>query len=88
MKLCTNSENSLVAPSLPNDMGGRVEPWQELERHFRHHALVVRRFEHAGASAVLEMLTTGQNEFGEPLSTFDREALAERHCELFGTWPA
>jgi hypothetical protein len=33
-------------------------------------------------------LTTGQNEFGESLSTFDREALAERHCELFGTWPA
>jgi hypothetical protein len=23
----------------------------------------------------------------EPLSRFERNALVERHCELFGTWP-
>jgi hypothetical protein len=27
------------------------------------------------------------NERGSPLSKFEREALIERHCELFGTWP-
>jgi hypothetical protein len=27
------------------------------------------------------------NEKGEPLSQFERDALVERHCELFGGWP-
>jgi hypothetical protein len=27
------------------------------------------------------------NEHGECLSQFERDALIERHCELFGTWP-
>jgi hypothetical protein len=27
------------------------------------------------------------NERGEPLSQFEREALIERHCGLFGSWP-
>jgi hypothetical protein len=27
------------------------------------------------------------NEGGNRLTEFEREALIERHCELFGTWP-
>jgi hypothetical protein len=27
------------------------------------------------------------NEDGKHLSQFERDALIERHCELFGTWP-
>ena len=27
------------------------------------------------------------NEGGHSLSQFERDALIERHCELFGTWP-
>jgi len=27
------------------------------------------------------------NEDGKRLSQFERHALIERHCELFGTWP-
>jgi hypothetical protein len=27
------------------------------------------------------------NEDGKRLSKFERDALIERHCELFGTWP-
>jgi hypothetical protein len=33
------------------------------------------------------MWANQRNERGEPLSHFEREALIERHCELFGTWP-
>jgi len=32
-------------------------------------------------------VTTKRNEHGIPLSQFERDALIERHCELFGTWP-
>jgi hypothetical protein len=28
-----------------------------------------------------------RNERGQPLSAFERQALIERHCELFGHWP-
>jgi hypothetical protein len=36
---------------------------------------------------VLRMWHDGTNERGEPLTAFEREALVERHCELFGCWP-
>jgi hypothetical protein len=36
---------------------------------------------------VRRMWHTQRNEDGWPLSQFEREALIERHCELFGTWP-
>ena len=61
--------------------------WKKLEAHFRHHASLVRRFRRANADLVLWMWETSRNEFGKPLSSFEREAVIERHCELFGTWP-
>jgi hypothetical protein len=33
------------------------------------------------------MWETDTNEAGERLSEFEREALVERYCELFGCWP-
>jgi hypothetical protein len=36
---------------------------------------------------VLGMAQSGRNERGQNLSAFEREALVERHCELFGCWP-
>jgi len=33
------------------------------------------------------MWKTQSNEAGERLSQLEREALVERHCEVFGTWP-
>jgi len=33
------------------------------------------------------MWKTQTNEDGVHLSQFERDALIERHCELFGTWP-
>jgi hypothetical protein len=61
--------------------------WAKLEQHFGHHALRIARFRNAGPTAVLSMLRSGRNERGNLLSTFEREALVERHCEIFGTWP-
>jgi hypothetical protein len=58
-----------------------------LEDHFQHHAKLVDRFRYAGAEAVVRMWLTDINEYGEYLSQFERDALRERHCELFGTWP-
>ena len=60
---------------------------QSLEAHFRTHAAAVERFRGANANEVVRMWRTGTNEKGEPLSSFEREALIERHCELFGHWP-
>jgi hypothetical protein len=65
-----------------------IRAWSELQEHFRHHALLVQRFRRADAQAVARMCDTGRNEFGQPLTSFEREALAERHCELFGNWPS
>ena len=64
-----------------------ADPWALLEAHFRSHAAAVKRFRGAGPSDVVNMWCRGRNEFGEPLSPFEREALVERHCELFGHWP-
>jgi hypothetical protein len=61
--------------------------WARLEEHFAHHAALVRRFSQSDTTAVVEMWRTGTNELGEKLSQFEREALAERHCELTGRWP-
>jgi hypothetical protein len=62
-------------------------PWQRLEDHFRDQAHVVNHFRDADAASVVAMWESRGNAEGEPLSRFERDALIERHCELFGTWP-
>jgi hypothetical protein len=61
--------------------------WDALEDHFENHAGLVDRFTEADRAAVLRMWKNQTNEAGVPLSHFERDALIERHCELFGTWP-
>jgi hypothetical protein len=61
--------------------------WTALEGHFERHARSIDRFRETGRAAVLRMWKTQTNETGTPLSPFERDALIERHCELFGTWP-
>ena len=61
--------------------------WQLLEEHFRQHARVVHHFRDMDAPTVVAMWKTGTNTTGERLSEFERAALIERHCELFGHWP-
>jgi hypothetical protein len=61
--------------------------WNRLEQHFAYHGRVVARFSDSSPAAVLSMLRSGLNEKGKPLSQFEREALVERHCEVFGHWP-
>jgi hypothetical protein len=64
-----------------------IAHWAALEEHFQRHAQVVGHFRNAGPEAVVRMWNTQTNEDGDHLSRFEREALIERHCELFGTWP-
>jgi len=61
--------------------------WAALDGHFEHHVRLVDRFRRAGRDAVVRMWTSQTNENGNRLSEFERHALIERHCELFGTWP-
>jgi hypothetical protein len=61
--------------------------WANLERHFTHHACLLRRFRAATPSAVAGMWLAQTNELGQPLSETERDALIERYCELFGRWP-
>jgi len=61
--------------------------WAALDHHFRQEAKVVDYFRHTGADTVVWMWKTQTNEDGKRLSQFERDALIERHCELFGTWP-
>jgi hypothetical protein len=61
--------------------------WARLDEHFGIHAAAVERFRGAGRRDVRRMWRAGTNERGEPLTRFEREALVERHCELFGRWP-
>ena len=61
--------------------------WAVLGHHFQRHARMVDRFGKASQEAVLRMWLSQTNENGERLSEFERHALVERHCELFGTWP-
>jgi hypothetical protein len=61
--------------------------WLALDSHFDRHAQQVARFRGANRRDVRRMWKAQTNEHGEPLSIFERKALIERHCELFGTWP-
>jgi hypothetical protein len=61
--------------------------WAHLQEHFRFHKLMLNRFERAGPAAVVRMWKTQTNELGVPLTAFEREALGERHCLLFGVPP-
>ena len=61
--------------------------WAALDRHFQQHAKLVDRFRDIDRDAVLRMWKSQTNESGERLSQFERDALIERYCELFGTWP-
>jgi hypothetical protein len=61
--------------------------WLILGAHFVHHAQQIDRFRDAGRGAVRRMWASQTNDDGEPLSQFEREALIERYCELFGLWP-
>jgi len=61
--------------------------WEVLERHFAHHAKLMDRFKSTKRRAVRGMWKKQTNERGEPLSPFEREALIERYCDLFGVWP-
>ena len=61
--------------------------WAALDSHFQQHARMIDRFKDAGRDAVLSMWRTLTNEGGQRLSRFEREALIERRCELFGIWP-
>jgi hypothetical protein len=61
--------------------------WALLNNHFKHHAKLINRFRGADRTAVVLMWKSQTNEDGNRLSQFEREALVERHCELFGIWP-
>jgi hypothetical protein len=61
--------------------------WEGLEEHFECHAALVARFKDACRDSVMRMWESGTNEVGERLTPFEREALVERYCELFGIWP-
>jgi hypothetical protein len=61
--------------------------WTALDDHFPEHANQLQRFSHVGRKAVRRMWSSQTNEDGKHLSEFERDALIERHCELFGTWP-
>src|SRR5215468_9134993 len=61
--------------------------WAALDHHFRREAKVVDYFRHTGADTVVWMWKIQTNEDGKRLSQFERDALIERHYELFGTWP-
>ncbi len=61
--------------------------WAHLREHFRFHKLMLNRFERAGPAAVLRMWRKQANEVGTPLTAFEREALGERQCLLFGVQP-
>jgi hypothetical protein len=81
------SNATMVAMSQDENGSGCAREWRLLEEHFRYHALVVDRFKDANAATVVHMCNTETTEKGECLAQFDREALVERHCELFGRWP-
>ena len=67
--------------------GPSAAQWDVLDCHFEYHARLVARFKEAGHVAVRQMWRTQINEGGAALTQFEREALIERHCELFGAWP-
>jgi hypothetical protein len=71
-----------------NSSKSRTTVWMQLEEHFARHASMVERFQGFGRAAVVRMWKAQANESGDPLTPAEREALVERHCELFGHWPA
>jgi hypothetical protein len=73
--------------TMGKDFKRSSDAWAALEEHFRSHAAAVQRFRSSGPRDVVLMWRRGTNERGEPLSPFERQALIERHCELFGCWP-
>jgi hypothetical protein len=68
--------------------GTTASEWEQLELHFHRHAALIERFRHASPSTVQRLWRAGRNEAGAPLSRFEREALIERYCEVFGAWPS
>jgi hypothetical protein len=63
------------------------DQWALLEEHFHHHSRLIKRFSDTSPLAVTRLWKNGTNESGEPLSQFEIDALVERYCELFGSWP-
>jgi hypothetical protein len=61
--------------------------WAILDRHFQYQIRLVGHFREVGPASVLRMWRTQTNKDGKHLSQFERDALKERYCELFGTWP-
>jgi hypothetical protein len=61
--------------------------WAALDDHFQRHAALLKRFRHTRADAVARVWKYQINEEGVCLSQFQRDALIERHCEIFETWP-
>ena len=64
-----------------------VDEWAALDHHFQRQMRLLHRFKNANANSVRRMWKRQTNEAGNHLTQFEREALIERHCELFGTWP-
>lgn len=82
----------IPARGLPRDWNVVVKmslaaEWATLDLHFKAHFKLVNRFREAGGDAVIRMWRSQTKENGERLSKTERDALIERHCELFGTWP-
>jgi len=64
-----------------------TDEWAALDHHFKRQMGLLHRFKNANANSVRWMWKHQTNEAGNHLTQFEREALIERHCELFGTWP-
>jgi hypothetical protein len=92
--IALRSDHAIVAEDGTTRGGGYAEmnislavQWAVLDGHFRRHVKQVNRFREASCDCVIRMWASQTNEDGTRLSQFEREALIERHCELFGTWP-
>ncbi len=63
------------------------EGMREAYREHKRLSNLESRFRGAGAADVIRMFETSTNEKGEPLSSFEFEALCERWCTVFGEHP-
>lgn len=61
--------------------------WAILDSHFEYHARLVNHFRGVGPDAVVRMWHSQTSGDKKCLTQFERDALKERYCELFGTWP-
>src|SRR5262245_10626569 len=68
------------AKRIADDREGMYEDW-------KWNSAVAARFQAADDRAVIAMWEGGKNEKGELLSRFERQALVERWCQLFGFLP-